>query len=154
MQQASVSSRSATRPFGQKYAFVVVAVIFVALLTAAGLRATPGVLILPLHTAFGWSIDAISFSAAVGIFLYGLAGPFAAAVMNQFGIRRTVIGALVVMSAATAASSSSRLSKWLYTAEGTTPTSRATRRTLRAASPSSLRIASAAWIRSARTFPL
>ncbi|MCB1411644.1 MAG: MFS transporter [Xanthobacteraceae bacterium] len=104
MQQASVSSRSATRPFGQKYAFVVVAVIFVALLTAAGLRATPGVLILPLHTAFGWSIDAISFSAAVGIFLYGLAGPFAAAVMNQFGIRRTVIGALVVMSAATAAS--------------------------------------------------
>ncbi|MGB3865400.1 MAG: MFS transporter, partial [Xanthobacteraceae bacterium] len=105
MQQPSISSRSISRrPFGQNYAFVVVAVIFVALLTAAGLRATPGVLILPLQQAFGWSIDVISVSAAVGIFLYGLAGPFAAAVMNRFGIRRTVMGALMLMSAATAAS--------------------------------------------------
>jgi MFS family permease len=61
-------------------------------------------LILPLQQSFGWSIDTISVAAAVGIFLYGLAGPFAAAVMNQFGIRRTVMGALVLMSAATAAS--------------------------------------------------
>ena len=105
MQQAPVSSGSVSRrPFGRNYAFVVVAVMFVALLTAAGLRATPGVLILPLQKSFGWSIDIISVSAAVGIFLYGLAGPFAAAVMNQFGIRRTVIGALMLMSAATAAS--------------------------------------------------
>ena len=65
MQQATISSR----PFGQNYAFVVVAVIFVALLTAAGLRATPGVLILPLQQSFGWSIDTISVAAAVGIFL-------------------------------------------------------------------------------------
>jgi predicted MFS family arabinose efflux permease len=100
MPQAAVSRR----PFGPNYAFVVVAVIFLALLTAAGLRATPGVLILPLQASFGWSVDIISVSAAVGIFLYGLAGPFAAAVMNQFGIRRTVIGALMLMSAATAAS--------------------------------------------------
>ncbi|MBN9002176.1 MAG: MFS transporter, partial [Rhizobiales bacterium] len=105
MSQPSISSGPmSSRPFGQKYAFVVVAVIFVALLTAAGLRATPGVLILPLQQSFGWSIDTISVAAAVGIFLYGLAGPFAAAVMNQFGIRRTVMGALVLMSAATAAS--------------------------------------------------
>ncbi len=105
MQQATISRRPfSKRPFGQNYAFVVVAVIFVALLTAAGLRATPGVLILPLQQAFGWSIDVISVSAAVGIFLYGLAGPFAAAVMNRFGIRRTVMGALALMSAATAAS--------------------------------------------------
>lgn len=92
------------RPFGQNYVFVVVAVIFLALLTAAGLRSTPGVLILPLQNAFGWSVDVISLSAAVGIFLYGLAGPFAAAVMQRFGIRRTVLGALVLMSAATGAS--------------------------------------------------
>jgi MFS family permease len=103
--RASISSGPvSSRPFGQKYAFVVVAVIFVALLAAAGLRATPGVLILPLQQSFGWSIDTISIAAAAGIFLYGLAGPFAAAVMNQVGIRRTVIGALVLMSAATAAS--------------------------------------------------
>src|ERR1700730_11386477 len=92
------------RPFGQKYAFVVVAVIFLALLSSAGLRATPGVLMLPLQTAFGGTVGVISSSAAVGIFLYGLACPFAAAVMQRFGIRRTVLGALALMSASTGAS--------------------------------------------------
>ena len=99
--QAAPTSR---RPFGQNFAFVVVAVIFLALLASAGLRATPGVLMLPLQKAFGWDVGVISSSAAVGIFLYGLAGPFAAAVMQRFGIRRTVLGALVLTSASTGAS--------------------------------------------------
>jgi hypothetical protein len=56
-------------PLGQNYAFVVVAVIFLALLSSAGLRATPGVLMLPLQTAFGWNVGVISSAAAIGIFL-------------------------------------------------------------------------------------
>lgn len=91
-------------PFGQNYAFVVVAVIFLALLSSAGLRATPGVLMLPLQTALGWNVGVISSSAAIGIFLYGLVGPFAAAVMQRIGIRRTVLGALTLMSASIGAS--------------------------------------------------
>ncbi len=94
MQQTVISRR----PFGQKYAFVVVAVIFLALLSAAGMRSTPGVLMVPLEKSFGWSRDIISISAATGIFLYGLAGPFAAAVMQRFGIRRTVLCSLALMS--------------------------------------------------------
>ena len=86
------------RPFGQKYAFVVVGVIFFSLLVAAGMRATPGVLILPLESAFGWTRDVVSLSAALGIFLYGLVGPFAAALMQGFGIRRTLMSALALMS--------------------------------------------------------
>jgi sugar phosphate permease len=93
------------RPFGQNYAFVVVAVVFVALLAAAGLRSTPGVLILPLEQAFGWSREIISLSAGIGIFLYGMVGPFAAALMQSFGIRRTLVAALLLMAASTAASS-------------------------------------------------
>ncbi|HKE48528.1 MAG TPA: MFS transporter [Rhodanobacteraceae bacterium] len=90
---------------GQRYAYVASAVVFLALLVAAGLRATPGVLIVPLEHAFGWSRDVISLSAAIGIFLYGLAGPFAAALMQRFGIRRVLISALALMAASTAASS-------------------------------------------------
>ena len=105
MPPVSVQSSSVSRrPFGQNYAFVVIAVIFLALLSAAGLRSTPGVLMLPLQQAFGWNVGLISSSAAIGIFLYGLAGPFAAAVMQRFGIRRTVLGALALMSASTGAS--------------------------------------------------
>jgi MFS family permease len=92
------------RPFGQRYAFVVVGVIFLSLLVAAGVRATPGVLILPLESAFGWSRDVVSLSAAVGIFLYGLMGPFAAALMQGFGVRRTMMSALALISASAALS--------------------------------------------------
>ena len=93
-----------TRPFGQKYAFVVAGVVFLALLAAAGVRAAPGVLILPLGHAFGWSRDTISLSAALGIFLYGMVGPFAAALMQAVGIRRTLIGALALMAVSISAS--------------------------------------------------
>ncbi len=83
---------------------LVVAVTFVALLVSAGLRATPGVLMVPLQLNFGWDRATVSFSAAVGIFLYGLVGPFAAALMVSIGIRRTMLGGLVLMAAATFAS--------------------------------------------------
>jgi MFS family permease len=91
-------------PFGRPYAFVVVAIIFLALLASAGLRWSPAVLMVPWETAFGWSRSTISFAAATGIFLYGLTGPFAAAAMQRFGIRRTVLFALMLMSGASATS--------------------------------------------------
>lgn len=88
------------RPFGQGYAFVVLGAIFVCLLVSAGLRSTPGVLMLPMEKAFGWDRSALSLAAAVGILLYGLTGPFAAALMQTLGLRRTLMGALGLMSAA------------------------------------------------------
>jgi MFS family permease len=87
--------------YGQRYAIVVAALVFVALLVAAGLRATPGVLLVPWEQAFGWDRSTVSLAAAVGIFLYGLMGPFAAAIMYSIGIRRTLIAALALMSAST-----------------------------------------------------
>lgn len=103
------------RPFGQNYAYVVVAAIFLALLSAAALRAAPGVLILPLEKAFGWSRASISLAGAIGIFLYGLTGPFAAALMQSFGLRRTVTLALVLMALSTGLSTL-MTQAWQYTA--------------------------------------
>ena len=92
------------RRAGQKYAFVVVAVIFLSLLVSAGLRSSPSVLLVPLEETFGWSRSTISLAAAVGIFLYGMVGPFAAAAMERFGLRRVLSGALMLMAASSAAS--------------------------------------------------
>ena len=89
---------------GQKYALVVAGVTFVSLLVAAGLRSAPGVLLLPWQTEFGWSRATISLAAALGIFLYGLIGPFAAALMQSLGVRRTLAGALALMAVSTALS--------------------------------------------------
>ena len=95
----------ARRPFGKRYIFVVVGVAFLALLVSAGLRGTPGVLMVPLQHSFGWSRAIIALAAAIGIFLYGLMGPFAGALIQRFGVRRVVTIALIGMSAATGASS-------------------------------------------------
>ena len=86
---------------GQRYAFVVAGAAFVSLLLAAGLRSAPGVLMIPWQKAFGWERDVISLAAAIGIFLYGLMGPFAAAIMQAFGVRRTLSAALALMAFAT-----------------------------------------------------
>ena len=86
------------------YASIVVAVTFLALLVAAGLRSAPGVMMVPLELHFGWDRATISASAAIGIFLYGLVGPFAAALMLSFGIKRTMLAGLALMSASTFAS--------------------------------------------------
>jgi predicted MFS family arabinose efflux permease len=92
------------RPFGQNYAFVVVFVIFMALLVAAGQRGAPGVLLQPLERAFGWTRGQTSLSAAIGIVLYGLVGPFAAALMQRFGVKRVLVWALLWMAASTGVS--------------------------------------------------
>jgi len=81
-----------------RYPFVVAGVVFVSLLMAAGLRAAPGVLMIPLISAFGWSVRTLSLSAALGIFLYGMVGPFAAALMQRFGIRTVLLASLLLMS--------------------------------------------------------
>ena len=86
------------------YGWIVAAAIFLALLAAAGVRATPSVLIVPLEQSFGWTRATISLAISINIFLYGLMGPFAAALMQRIGIRRTVAAALALMAATIAAS--------------------------------------------------
>ena len=80
-------------------AWLVAAVTFLALVGAAGFRAVPGVLMEPLHTEFGWSVSTISAAVAVNMALYGLTAPFAAALMERFGIRKVVTAALLVVAA-------------------------------------------------------
>lgn len=73
------------------YAWIIVAVTFLTLLTAAAIRATPGVLIVPLEQTFGWSRATVSFAVSVNLLLYGLCGPFAAALMERVGVRRVTL---------------------------------------------------------------
>ena len=87
------------------YAWVVAGLAFLTLLAAVAIRATPSVLIVPLEQAFGWSSGTISLAIAVNIVLYGLMGPFSGALMQRFGIRRTVLLALTLLAASVGASS-------------------------------------------------
>ena len=75
------------------YAWVIAAITFLVLIVTSGVRATPGVLMVPLETEFGWSRTAISAAIAINIALYGLIGPFAASLMDRYGLRRIVLAA-------------------------------------------------------------
>jgi sugar phosphate permease len=72
------------------YAWVAVAVTFVALIVAAGVRSVPGILIVPLEHEFGWRRATISIAVSINLLLYGLIGPFAAGLLNRFGVRRVM----------------------------------------------------------------
>jgi sugar phosphate permease len=84
------------------YAWIVVAVTLLALVMSAGFRSTLSVLIQPLEDEFGWSRSAISFAIALNLGLFGLVGPFSAALMARFGIRRVMLVALGVVAGASA----------------------------------------------------
>lgn len=78
--------------------WLVAATAFVALLGAGSFRAAPSVLIEPLQAEFGWTRGAISSAVMVNLILYGLTSPFAAALMDRFGMRVVVAGALSLIA--------------------------------------------------------
>ncbi len=83
-------------------AWRVAACAFLVLIVAAGVRSMPGVLIVPLEAEFGWSRATISAAVGVNIVLYGLVGPFAAALFERFGLRLTAAAALALIAAGVA----------------------------------------------------
>lgn len=80
------------------YGFFVAGLTFLTLLASAGIRATPGVLMVPLEHDVGWSRATISLAVSINLVLYGLLGPFAAALMERFGIRRTMLFSLAFLA--------------------------------------------------------
>jgi sugar phosphate permease len=87
------------------YGWFAVALAFLTMLTAAGIRSTPGVLMQPLEADMHWSAATISFAVSLNIALFGLMGPFTAALMQSIGVRTTMLIGLGICAAATATTS-------------------------------------------------
>ncbi len=79
-------------------AWVVAAVAFLALIGAASFRAAPGALMDSLNEEFGWSTSIMSLAVSINLLLYGLTAPFAAALMDRFGMRHVVCTALMLVA--------------------------------------------------------
>jgi MFS family permease len=84
-----------------QYHWVVLAVMFCAMLAGVGVRAAPGVMIVPLQRAFGWDVSTISGAVSINIILLGLTGPFLAGLMEVIGLKRTILGCMAVLMAGT-----------------------------------------------------
>ena len=83
--------------FPLHYGWVVVWLTFFSVLVAAGIRSISGIIIVPLEEEFGWSRSAISFAFALNLTLYGFLGPFVAAAMERFGIRKLMVIAMTLL---------------------------------------------------------
>ena len=92
-----------TVPARRHYAWTVVAVALGAMVAAAAFRSSTGVLLEPIEHEFCWSRATTSGAVSLNLVLYGLVAPFAAALMEQWGVRRVVASALLLVGAASAA---------------------------------------------------
>jgi len=81
------------------YGWVMVAVTFLAALISAGTVGAPGVFIVPLQKEFGWSNAEISSALSIRFILFGLMAPFAAALLNRYGLRNVTLAAQLVVVA-------------------------------------------------------
>ena len=100
-----IYARLAKAAFGRvDYAWITLAVVFTAMLAGVGVRAAPGVMILPLQKAFGWDVSTISGAVSLNIVLLGATGPFLTGLMQVVGLKRTMIGCLMILMAGTALS--------------------------------------------------
>ena len=79
------------------YAWIALGIAFTVTLGAVGVRAAPGVIIVPLQHAFGWSVGTISAAISLNILLLGLTGPFMTGLMETIGLKRTILLCLVIL---------------------------------------------------------
>jgi sugar phosphate permease len=86
------------------YGWVMVAITFLTALVSAGAVGAPGVFIIPLQKEFGWTTADISAALSLRFVLFGLMAPFAAALLNRFGLRNMAATALTVVVTALLAS--------------------------------------------------
>ncbi len=79
-------------------AWFVAAITMGALVAAAGFRSSTGALLEPLEEDFGWTRATTSGAVSLNLIVYGLTAPFAAALMERFGIRRVVVASLALVA--------------------------------------------------------
>jgi len=90
------------------YGWVVVAVTAIIVLVTAGVRSAPGAFLLSMTGEPGWSTASVSFAAAAGLIVFGLAGPISGWMMGRIGVKNVVLVSLVVTGTSLVAASFSR----------------------------------------------
>ena len=80
------------------YGWVMVGVTFLTALITAGTVGAPGVFIVPLQKEFGWTTAEISSALSIRFILFGLMAPFAAALLNRYGLRNVTLSALLIVA--------------------------------------------------------
>ncbi|SHT58292.1 sugar phosphate permease [Mycobacteroides abscessus subsp. abscessus] len=79
------------------YSWVILFIAFFSIITAGIIRSSSGVFIVPFETDFGWERSTISFAFAISLLLYGISGPFMAALIEVLGLKKMMILAMATL---------------------------------------------------------
>ena len=82
-------------------AWAVAAVTFLVLIASAAFRSSFGVMLVPFEDEFGWSRSATSLAVSINLVFYGVTAPFATALMERFGVKNIVAGAMTLIALGT-----------------------------------------------------
>ncbi|MBT2603893.1 MFS transporter [Bacillus sp. ISL-53] len=81
------------------YSWVILIITFFSIIVAGIVRSSSGVFIVPFENEFGWDRSVISLAFAISLFLYGLSGPFMAALIEVLGLKKMMVLAMSTLLA-------------------------------------------------------
>ncbi|MCA1060372.1 MFS transporter [Rossellomorea aquimaris] len=83
------------------YSWIILMIVFFSIIAAGIVRSSSGVFIEPFEHEFHWDRSVISLAFAVGLFLYGISGPFMAALIEVLGLKKIMILSMATLLAGT-----------------------------------------------------
>ncbi|MFJ7680572.1 MFS transporter [Peribacillus butanolivorans] len=81
------------------YSWIILIITFFSIIVAGIVRSSSGVFIVPFENEFGWDRSVISLAFAISLFLYGLSGPFMAALIEVLGLKKMMVFAMSTLLA-------------------------------------------------------
>ncbi|AHN22648.1 MFS transporter [Lysinibacillus varians] len=79
------------------YSWFVLAITFFSIIVAGITLSSSGVFIGPFEQEFGWDRSIIAMAFAISLFLYGISGPFMAALLEVIGLKKMVLAAMIIL---------------------------------------------------------
>lgn len=73
------------------YSWVILVVTFFSIIVAGIVMSSSGVFIDPFESEFGWDRPMIALAFAISLFLYGMSGPFMAALLEVVGLKKMMV---------------------------------------------------------------
>lgn len=81
------------------YSWIILIITFFSIIVAGIVRSSSGVFIVPFEDEFGWDRSIISLAFAISLFLYGISGPFMAALIEAIGLKKMMVIAMSTLLA-------------------------------------------------------
>ncbi|WP_394236157.1 MFS transporter [Niallia oryzisoli] len=79
------------------YSWFILAITFFSIIVAGIVVSSSGIFIDPFEKEFGWDRSVIALAFAISMFLYGISGPFMAALLNVMGLKKMMIASMATL---------------------------------------------------------